>query len=730
MKKKPLQQILTILFQICSVGLLAIFVRGLSWSDLYVLQMSGDGLTNYSTAKGFVEGLNGSVNPSIGAPHGLSVFATPSLDLIYLCILWIVSTITQNGIFAVNFIFYLGFGLAFSSSYWVLSKRLSPRFLNSILSLSFAFIPEHWARQSHTALSMYWTIPLSIYYIILLGNNVFEKKYSKLKTGKQKLFEIIKILGILTFLTFQGTYYSFFTIYFTGIVLLLMSIASKKLYKVSSLMFLGQVIYFLGASSLTAKIATLQGTNLGIFQRTTWESILYGGHLPFIFMPWPGSGIPGTSRIHAVLENAYPGGNEFKIWSAFLISLLSIAIVASAFLHVTIGKKPSSKNTVELQIYQMFFAGILLYLSGGIGFLIAIIEPQLRAWNRVNFFLAFLAILWLVEQVPKLVSKRNSIPLLAKNSEFVTPVTYFLLLSILFVDQFPIGLKIPPGTYQQNQEEIKNFSAIVNNYLPDDCIVMQIPPAKFPEMPPIEKMADYDLFYPYLFTRNVRFTYGSIKGSQNSSWQELLPKKYSQNFIRLIAANGFCSLMWDRNGLTTEEYVELENALNYMGLRPYFSKSERWGFVSLGPVKSQLSGVQVFDLRNDLLDAQFVHFDSGFSFWEKGPNGDFIWAIKNQAVIKIVNPSDRIIREKVKFEIRTSPTGKPRNLKIENPESVRTFKLNQDNYPIYNEVIVIPANSYTEIQISVSGRSDKVSSDPRNFYFQLLPLNKFIAPLN
>jgi phosphoglycerol transferase len=709
-----------ILAQIFSVSLLALFVRGYSWSDLYVMQMAGDGLTNYATAKGFIDGLNGTVNPYLGAPHGVSIFAVPSLDIIYLGTIALIAIIAQNGIFAVNFIFFLGFGLAFASSFWVLKKRSSPKLLNVILSLSFAFIPEHWARQSHVALTMYWTIPLSVYFCVLLGTNAFDKKYKK-TTNKQK--ELLKFFLILIFLTFQGSYYSFFTLFFAGSVLLLNFISSKEVYKVSLSIFLAQVLFFLSATTIIARISIGQGTNLAIFQRATWESILYGGQIPYLFLPWPGSGIPGASRVQALLVNAYPGSNEFQIWSAALISLISFAIFCSAILYISKGKLVAKKKTVELQIYQMFFLGFFLYISGGIGFLIAIVEPQLRAWNRVSFFLAFLSIVWLVEQVPKIKLFIKSIPFLSKRISLIEPVTYFLLLSLVLVDQFPIGLKIQPLNYRQNQEEIRSFSATLDNYLPKDCVVMQIPAAKFPEMPPIEKMADYDLLYPYLFTKNIKFSYGSIKGSAHSSWQELLPKSYSTAFIELLAANSFCGLMWDRNGLRNEEYTQLTDSLENQDLQPYFSGSKRWGFVNLSSVQNRLSDSKISSLRTKLLDAPFVYFDSGFSTLESGPNGSFIWATKSKAVIEIVNPSEELIRKKIEFQVKTSPMGTPRDLQIFSSEVIKTYSLNSDAILIYNEYIEIPAKSTEQIEISVSGKGDKVSGDPRTFFFQVVPKN-------
>jgi hypothetical protein len=118
-----------------------------------------------------------------------------------------------------------------------------------------------------------------------------------------------------------------------------------------------------------------------------------------------------------------------------------------------------------------------------------------------------------------------------------------------------------------------------------------------------------------------------------------------------------------------------------------------------------------------------VYFDSGFSTLESGPNGSFIWATKSKAVIEIVNPSEELIRKKIEFQVKTSPMGTPRDLQIFSSEIIKTYSLNSDAILIYNEYIEIPAKSTEQIEISVSGKGDKVSGDPRTFFFQVVPKN-------
>jgi len=719
-----LRKFLYLSLQTITVSILALFVRGMSFSDLLLVQMFGDGLNNYAIAKGFVDGLSGAVNPNIGAPYGLSMFATPSLDFIYLIQIWVLSMLTQNGIFAVNAMFFLGFGAAFTASYWVLSKNNSPKTLNVILSLSFAFIPEHWGRQSHTALSLYWTIPLAIHFCLLIANDSFENRFNRIKSRKDRVIEILKLCIFLLFLTSQGAYYAFFTLFFSLIVLLGKILSTKRLPKITLSIFIGQLGLFLGFTLLVSKLATNSGTNLAIFQRATWESILYGGHIPFLFLPWPGSGIPGTSRIGNVLDSAYPA-NENKIWSAWLISLFMVAMFFALVNRIISSNGRKFVEKTENYILLMFFAGVAIYISGGIGLLIAILEPQIRAWNRVSFFLSFLAILWIVKQIPRIKKIVGSAPLLTKNIDSIVAIVYFLLISLVVIDQFPAGLKNNLTVYRQGQLEMQTFISRLEAGLTSDCMTLQIPVARYPENPPIQKMSDYDQFYPYLFAEKTRFTYGSMKETKMSSWHELLPKTYSSEFLELVSANDFCALLWDRNGLMDSEYSKLLKAIDKQGLVSDFSESKRWGYIYLDGIKSRLTSSQILELRGRLLDSPIVTYALGFSTLESSPEGPFIWSTSKTSKIEITNPSNKLIRQRIEFQVKTSPAGNPRTLEIYNGDNLLSYDLNLENWPVFSSVIEVPANSTKKIQIKVSGRGDKFAGDPRSFYFQIIPIDGF-----
>src|SRR5262249_49893349 len=54
--------------------------------------------------------------------------------------------------------------------------------------------------------------------------------------------------------------------------------------------------------------------------------------------------------------------------------------------------------------------------------------------------------------------------------------------------------------------------------LPPETAVLQLPYVKFPENPPVERMADYDHFDGYLHSDTLRWSYGVVRGRDN--WQD------------------------------------------------------------------------------------------------------------------------------------------------------------------------------------------------------------------
>lgn len=69
----------------------------------------------------------------------------------------------------------------------------------------------------------------------------------------------------------------------------------------------------------------------------------------------------------------------------------------------------------------------------------------------------------------------------------------------------------------------REFTAQMEAALPEAAMVFQLPVMDFPESP-LPGVPSYDHFRPYLFSKNLRYSFGSMKGRDREQWQQQLQK--------------------------------------------------------------------------------------------------------------------------------------------------------------------------------------------------------------
>jgi len=79
-------------------------------------------------------------------------------------------------------------------------------------------------------------------------------------------------------------------------------------------------------------------------------------------------------------------------------------------------------------------------------------------------------------------------------------------------------------------------------------MVFQLPIMEFPESP-APGMPSYDHLRPYLYSKNLRFSFGGVKGRPWLEWQKDVGKSPSlQTVVHTLESYGFAALYVNRNG--------------------------------------------------------------------------------------------------------------------------------------------------------------------------------------
>jgi len=707
-----------------SIGtLLAMWRRGVGFNDLSQIQAHFDGLAIYALAKGFFENPWSLWNDNLGYPNGFSVLGQPGLNWVHIVSLWALVWAVGEPIAAVNILFFLGFGLAATSAFWVLRFYKVRTSLALVLAFSFAFIPEHWSRQPHLYLSLYWTIPISCFYLIQINNGGFAK-YFKLGDSKNRSIFRASIFGLfILFLVQQGVYYAFFTLILTTGTFAIRLIVHRKLdrnLKVSLVILISHATLMIGSLAIETKLAKWSGTNLEVFARSQYESLLYGGLMPQLIYPWPGSSLylasNAAQQFPIALSRLSGSYNENQIWQG-LIPGLCIAI-AILFIVFSMVKNSRAKTTEDSQIIAIaILIGILFYIAGGFGFLLAVINPQIRAWNRLSFHISFLAILLVGIMVSRVIE--NSKERVNRQRRLVTGCLATILAVVLALDSFPKSLMLDVARYRNESIELKSWVSSVETQTGGNCPILQLPFVKYPEMPPAVRMDIYQEFLPYLVSQNLKFTFGSMKNSKLSNWQNNLPNKIDANLMKIGAGNGFCAISWDAWGLSPEDLTKLKDTANSLNLDIVQSASGRWGSINLGPLLVKMNQQEKIAFRNLLLDAPQVSVVKGLSGVEQDSVGLFSWATSSSVEISVFNPSLNSTKHAIDFLISTSPTGMKREIQIDWQGQTKRFTIGGAEAQKISLEINLDGDEGEKIKISASGAPDSVPSDPRPFYFKL-----------
>ena len=135
---------------------------------------------------------------------------------------------------------------------------------------------------------------------------------------------------------------------------------------------------------------------------------------------------------------------------------------------------------------------------------------------------------------------------------------------LILWDQVPRAPKPEVTALIARQVEAdREFVAQMEAALPAGAMVFQLPIMEFPEAP-VPGVPSYDHFRPYLYSKQLRFSYGSMKGRPREQWQQDLGKVTFDKAVEQIKARGFAAIYINRNGFPDKGKQVVEN-LREMG---------------------------------------------------------------------------------------------------------------------------------------------------------------------
>jgi hypothetical protein len=218
-------------------------------------------------------------------------------------------------------------------------------------------------------------------------------------------------------------------------------------------------------------------------------------------------------------------------------------------------------------ILAVSVVGGLNSIIGTLGFVF------LRATSRYSIWILALLLLWAVGRVSR--------------SRFArwrgAPLVALFAAALALADQLPRRREPAESGRAARVASDATFVRSLEAALPDRAMLFQLPVVPFPEGPRVLQATDYEHLRPYLYSRRLRFSYGSDKGDPRDAWQARAAGLEPEPLADALERIGFAGLLINRKAYA-DGAAELRERLAASGrLEAWESPDHDFLFVRLQP---------------------------------------------------------------------------------------------------------------------------------------------------
>ena len=505
-----------------------------------------------------------------------------------------------------NFAIVLGHVLSAISFYLCCRFMRRPKIWSFVAAILFSFAYYHFYRHlGHLLLAYSYPLPWAMLSCWLVASS------KQMRLGN-KLAWVCIITAVVMGLSNP---------YNLNIYMQLLCFAIAAQYfgkrRIENLKVGGIMVGAAGVAFIAINMGTLlynweHGKNPMAMDRHYYEAELYALKPMEFFIPPPTHNIDSLAEIGSFYKSSAMIKGE--LFSAYL-GVIGIAGLAWIFVEVFLRIVRNDKPRRRFPSYTPMIVWIILYsIIGGFNCMASLSGFQyFRGTNRYSIFISTLILLFLVARMAVL-SRRWSPGL----KYAVAGVA--LLLGIY--DQLPRPMA-PEETIAAGRlmESDRAFGKDMEQKLKPGSMVFQMPVMVFPEATPIGEIDGYDMLKPYLVTRTLRFSFGSVRGRTREAWQWEVEKLPPAEMIAQLEKYGFSAIYINRRGYPDHGEALLKS-LAAAGRNP-IAEDDRHDQVCIGLNPSPTPELPHTDDRAQVL------LRSGWSIKEHTPTENRQWSSGN-----------------------------------------------------------------------------------------------------
>lgn len=648
----------------------------------------------------------------LGAPGVQELYDFPIIDFLHFAILWLLGKVFPDLLLVYNAYSLLTYPLTALTAMWVLRWLKLSLPAAALGGLLYAFLPYHQERcQYHYFLAAYWWVPVSLVPAIAICRGDFpyfrrgpggeyqplEIDWPKVRAtasgaawksllrsaarGTRWLLRNLLtwralwpiLIGVVT--ASAGAYYAFFACAayaFAGLYAWLVYRTWRGAASAALVVAPVVAVGFLYHLPMYAHHYAKGKHQLTL--RQPFEAESYGLKLAHLLLPTTDHNFRPFANLRAQYASPMrPADHENAGALGFIGSAGLVALIVLVLL-------PYRKRWPEGPIGALTVYLVLLATVGAFGSIFnLLVMSQIRAYNRVSVFIAFLsffAVLWWIDRF-----------LLTRTGRVARRLRYPVLAGLLvlgYLDETPWGWNPlnPSGMsaidkFAERFEADRRFFRQIEQSMPPGSRVFCLPYSAFPESPAVYKMAAYEHARGYVLTDTLCWSFGAIKGRAADAWQKdvsFMANRKPEEMLRRIVARGFDGVLIDGRGFPPAREVDRAAALIERFNNAY--RALAWPRQDNLPKVTHEDGRQFFldlqpfrDAWREKEPAKFAEaarherewvaalWLAGFFVTDPADDGEwYVWGTPDAAAW-LVNPADRARHFDLSFTIGVEADG-------------------------------------------------------------------------
>jgi len=464
-------------------------------------------------------------NDELGAPRGQELYDFPVFagDNVQLALVRAIGVVVRDPIVAFNLFYLLTFPLAALTAFLVL-RRLGVGLPGSLVaSVLFSLLPYHFLRgEDHLFLAAYWAVPLGCFLVLsVLEDAPLVSPFRSRRT--------LAILAACVVIGAAAVYYAAFTLVLLAAAAVLAAAARRSLRPVATAGVLGGAIVASLAVSFAPAIVdrAREGSNPAI-ERFAFETEVFSLRPLQLVLPVRDHRLEPLADIKERYEDQI-GVTEASYATLGIVGSVGLALLFGALLLSAVRTGAPRGSPLFRYAAVSAVVALLFAMTGGLAPAVSfLISPQLHAWNRLSVFIAFFALLAVALLLDRLRGR----------------TAWAVAAALLVVG----ALDQTTGSMTPRYDEVaaewrsdETWVDQVDEALPEEAAVLQLPYVPFPSSPPVGRMVDYDEVRPYLHSDDLRWSYGAMKGRPEDVGDDIASPAAAAQF-------GFDAVAVDRFG--------------------------------------------------------------------------------------------------------------------------------------------------------------------------------------